>query len=141
VAGVNTSGVVVQGNRIGTTSDGMTALPNGEYGVRVQDAPEGAQIGGTEPGQGNLISGNALSGVGIFGAATAGVVVEGNRIGTNADGTAAVPNGSTGVEINGPSGNLIGGTAPGAGNLISGNAHSGVSLAYKAQTQHSCHQG
>ena len=56
-------------------------------------------------------------------------VIEGNFIGTNATGTAALPN-SYGIYITpdgGPGGNMIGGTAPGAGNLISGNTVAGIS--------------
>ena len=52
-------------------------------------------------------------------------------IGTNAAGTAAIPNGGDGIEsTNGATGNTIGGltTIPGtgAGNLVSGNAGDGV---------------
>lgn len=50
--------------------------------------------------------------------------IQGNRIGTNAAGDAALPNGGNGVEIG--DGVTVGGTAPGAGNLISGNSMSGV---------------
>jgi titin len=56
-------------------------------------------------------------------------VVQGNWVGTNAAGTAAVANGFAGVAIVlGASHNLIGGTAPGAGNVLSGNADNGVFL-------------
>src|SRR4029077_19715960 len=51
-----------------------------------------------------------------------GNVVEGNFIGTDPTGTQALSNFTSGVSISGPSPNdIIGGTAPGAGNLISGN--------------------
>jgi len=65
---------------------------------------------------------------------TNGNVIEGNFIGTNPTGTAALPNGSGG---NGGivmgfcgtfSNNTIGGTAPAARNLISGNVGSGISI-------------
>jgi parallel beta-helix repeat protein len=50
-------------------------------------------------------------------------------LGPDADGAAAVQPSYFGVEIrNGAHDNMIGGADPGAGNLISGNAHSGVSI-------------
>src|SRR5262249_47478543 len=50
---------------------------------------------------------------------------QGNRIGTDITGTHALANGSNGVELNG-SHVIVGGTAPGAGNVISGNLGNGV---------------
>src|SRR5262249_43168936 len=47
-------------------------------------------------------------------------LVEGNRIGTDQAGTTVVPN-HEGVTIFSGADNTVGGTAPGAGNLISGN--------------------
>ncbi|HBI46093.1 MAG TPA: hypothetical protein DDY78_25045 [Planctomycetales bacterium] len=77
----------------------------------------------------NVISGNAGDGVLISGAGTMGNVVQGNYIGTNALGVAALTNGSSGVTVsNGAGGNTIGGTAPGAGNIISGNVQGGVEV-------------
>ena len=54
------------------------------------------------------------------------VTVQGNFIGVDASGNAALANG-TGIEIeNGADGNTIGGAAAVAGNVISGNAGSGI---------------
>ena len=61
-----------------------------------------------------------MSELSIFGTLN-GHRVQGNYIGTNSSGLAAVPNSSVGVAITNASNNTIGGTAPGAGNLISGN--------------------
>ena len=58
----------------------------------------------------------------------AAIVVQGNLIGTNAGGTAAIPNGHDGIFINDAPNNTIGGTAAGAGNLISGNGSVGIQL-------------
>src|SRR5262249_5198233 len=72
-----------------------------------------------QPGAGNLISGNN-SGIFVNGA---GNVVQGNLIGTDVTGTRSLANhrGSLnlGVSVDGPN-NRIGGTDPGAGNVISG---------------------
>ena len=73
----------------------------------------------------NLISGNSQSGVEIQGDGTTSNVVLGNRIGLTADGSARLPNLGAGVLLNAAS-NLIGGSAQGAGNVISGNLGVGV---------------
>jgi titin len=118
-------GGLVEGNLIGLNAAGTAALPNGT-GVYV---PSAATIGGSVPGAGNVISGNLHDGV-LFMGPTGLNVVQGNRIGTNPSGTAAIPNGDNGIEISGGAGSdTIGGTAPGAGNLISGNGLDGLALA------------
>src|SRR5207302_4947056 len=78
------------------------------------------EIGGAQAGARNVISANGI-GVQI---SSAGNIVQGNFIGTNAAGTAALGNG-TGVLITQPN-NTIGGTTPGAGNVISGNTDTGL---------------
>ena len=118
------SGTVVVGNYVGTDASGTSALGNAGGGVDVL-ASLGNSIGGVASGSGNLISGNTGSGILI---SAAEVTVEGNRIGTNAAGSAALPNG-TGVQVViGGSGIIIGGTSVAAGNLISGNSIHGVRL-------------
>ncbi len=128
--GGGVSGNVVEDNRIGTNATGTVALPNGGHGVYL-NAPIGSltdnRIGGVEPGVGNVISGNTGDGVRISGPGATGNVVQGNFIGTNATGTAALPNVGSGVRLSGAS-NTVGGTAAGAGNLISGNSGYGVSI-------------
>jgi hypothetical protein len=52
--------------------------------------------------------------------------VQGNLIGTTYTGRAPLPNEGTGVHISDSTGNTVGGTEPGAGNVISGNAGHGV---------------
>ncbi len=115
-AGSGSTGNLIEGNYIGTNAAGTAAISDGG-GVVIQTA--GNTIGGTLAGAGNVISGNIL-GLTIEGSHT-GTLVEGNLIGTNAAGTAAIPNSTAGVEINGDSGITIGGIAAAAGNLISGN--------------------
>ncbi len=111
---------LVQGNYIGTDVNGTVALSSNAEGVRISGG--GDTIGGTTAGASNLISGNSV-GVHIFG--TAGNTVLGNRIGTDAAGTASVPN-SVGVWIDAGANNNIGGTTTGAANLISGNSIDGI---------------
>jgi CSLREA domain-containing protein len=112
------SGNSVEGNFIGTNASGTRALANRE-GVDVSVAPNNT-IGGTTTGARNVISGNLESGVKIIGSAATGNRVEGNFIGTNASGAQPLGNGSDGVTLTSAN-NTIGGTAPGARNVISGN--------------------
>jgi parallel beta-helix repeat protein len=113
---------------IGTDATGAVDLGNGGNGVHVLGGADGVRVGGNTIGLGNLISGNDENGVLIAGAGTTGNKVQGNFIGTAADGTSALPN-ATGVSIqSGAARNVVGGTGPSAGNVISGNTGSGVFL-------------
>jgi hypothetical protein len=111
---------VVLGNFIGTDASGASSLGNGTAGIRLSNA-SGNTIGGDVPGARNVISGNDTDGVAIAGAAAQDNVVQGNFIGTDASGTLAVGNLLAGIEIEGSSNNTVGGTSPGARNVISGN--------------------
>ncbi len=123
-----TSNNVVEGNYIGLNAAGTAALPNTLEGIEIYNGAQGNFIGGTSAAARNIISGNDLQGVLISDTNTTGNVVEGNYIGLNPAGNAAMPN-SVGVNIaNGAQGNLVGGAASGAGNIISGNEFQGVSL-------------
>ena len=51
---------------------------------------------------------------------TVGNTIQGNLIGLNASGTAAIPNGGEGIYVGTVRDTQIGGTAPGAGNVIAG---------------------
>ena len=114
-----TGGSTIEGNFIGVTPDGHTAWAN-VVGVRVHSA--GNLIGGSAPAARNVISGNTESGIYLLGDNIYNTVA-GNYVGTDATGSRAVGNG-TGVWFSGDGGqpnNILGGTAPGAGNVISGN--------------------
>jgi hypothetical protein len=120
---------VVQGNRIGTTAAGDAALGNAFDGIIVDQGAMGNTIGGTTAGAANVLSGNHGSGI-IIAGASAGNTVQGNFIGTDATGTMPLGNDEDGVTIVGmATDNTIGGTAPGAGNVIAFNGGDGVHLA------------
>jgi hypothetical protein len=127
LSGAGATANVVAGNRIGTDPTGTAALGNGFDGVFTIDAP-GNTIGGTAQGAGNVISSNGVVGIQLFGAGSTGNVVQGNLIGTDSTGMVALANGLDGVFINDAPGNLIGGRARGARNVISGNGSSGVQV-------------
>lgn len=111
---------LIQGNYIGTDVTGQSAVANQLSGLRIESPAN--TVGGTVSGAGNLISGNGQDGIFLVAAAAMNNVVQGNFIGTSASGTAAVRNTRGGIGISGAPANTIGGTAVGAGNLISGNA-------------------
>lgn len=115
----------VVGNYIGTDATGAGAVGNGTVGISVFGPRN--RIGGASSGAGNVVSGNAGAGIGIALGQATGNVVAGNRIGTNAAGTAALGN-RVGVSIDGAGGNVVGGSAAAARNVISGNVSQGVSL-------------
>lgn len=117
---VNQERGVVQGNFIGT--DILGAAPH-ENGVGVQLEAGAARVGGTTAAERNLVSGNDI-GI-VVASGTANHVISGNYIGTNASGATALPN-ETGISLIDSNGTLIGGTAPGAGNVISGNVGNGI---------------
>ncbi|MAE63926.1 MAG: hypothetical protein CMJ18_06600, partial [Phycisphaeraceae bacterium] len=118
----------IRGNIIGLSTDGANPMGNTDDGVSVSGGADNIVIGGTTSAQRNVISSNVGHGILISGTTTTAVTVSGNYIGTDATGTSDRGNGKQGVQISDSPGNTIGGTASGAGNVISGNAWSGVSI-------------
>jgi hypothetical protein len=116
---------LVEGNYIGTDVTGTIALGGQAVGIGIAGAYN--TIGGTTAAARNIISGNTLTGIDINSGEGSGFdnVVLGNYIGTDPSGTRAVPNNYWGIVLD-ANGNTIGGTLPGAGNVISGNGRSGV---------------
>ncbi|MDQ4121541.1 MAG: CSLREA domain-containing protein [Acidobacteriota bacterium] len=132
----------LSGNLIGINAQGTAALPN-EIGV------DFGSIGGFSvtdlrigmPGEsgGNIISGNRSDGIlfnGTNAVVLSGVAIRNNRIGTNGQGTGAIPNGSnpstsstgrSGIYLFPLANNVqIGGANASEGNLISGNFNHGI---------------
>jgi len=171
INGFNGSGILlqsngsnIQGNFIGTNAAGATSVSNGR-GIGLTDGFSANVIGGSAAGAGNLISGNQGDGITLISqnivfnkddesadraalAVTANMV-QGNRIGTKADGTTALGNGSSGIAIQVqsviafrpdtdvdategavvPTGTtIIGGINPGEGNVIAFNGRDGVQV-------------
>jgi hypothetical protein len=114
----SSGGSTLRGNFVGTDPTGTVAKSN-SAGVLLH---AGDVVGGTSPGDRNLISGNGAccNGMGIAGSGV-GALIQGNLIGTDVTGTKAIPNGH-GIALDGP-GVTIGGTAAGAGNVVSGNVN------------------
>jgi len=116
----------VLGNFIGTNAAGTAAVANIGAGVVIQDAANNI-VGGSTAAARNIISGNGTGAV-IAGTAAINNQLLGNYIGTDVSGNNAVAN-SVGVAVQGgANNNTIGGSVTGAGNVISGNANSGISI-------------
>jgi hypothetical protein len=116
---------VIKGNYIGTDVNGTSALGNTTFGINIQGNSGGNSIGGTNPADRNLISGNGNTGLRIT---TGSNIVLGNYIGTDVSGNIDLGNGNQGLRIDNASGNKVGGTGAGEGNIISGNSDVAVRL-------------
>src|SRR5581483_8274424 len=114
---VGVNGLQLEGS--GTLVQGLF-LTNWYSGIAVDGSHN--TIGGTTAGQGNVISEDSNT----YGVIAAGSqnLFEGNYIGTDVTGSSALPN-FYGMYVTGGD-NTIGGTASGAGNVISGNSQLGV---------------
>ena len=152
--------VTVNDDYIGLSIDG---LPDGNRGNGIfvgRDSSSdliGLNQSGDSGAVANVISGNTGNGIVLSG--SSGDTVAANRIGTNAAGTFAVPNGGDGILLTeGARGNEIGGTeftdaktgqannptgskgkvtpvfvVPPLGNLVSGNDGNGVAIVDRSQ--------
>jgi hypothetical protein len=115
--------ITVQGNFIGTDITGTMDLGNSGSGFFLSGGTSHT-VGGTSIGARNIISGNDGAG---FASIDAGqVLIQGNFIGTDVSGTSRLPNSSDGVRTSFQGFYTVGGTTPGARNLISGNSGNGL---------------
>lgn len=127
VTGESATGVVIQGNRIGTNAAGTASLGNTFAGITVHFGAQ-VTVGGDGGAVGNLISGNNGSGIRLE---TNGNTVKGNNIGTDSSFTGPLGNSGAGISIaasntavdnNVIAFNTGGGiTASGAGNALLAN--------------------
>lgn len=135
--GINVSasgrtGIQIQGNYIGTDASGTIALGNVDAGISFGGALGGV-IGGVVSGARNVIAGTSGAsqvsgnGIGLFGVFLDGTLVQGNFIGTDASGTAPLGNATNGISAD-TRDVIIGGTEPGAGNVIAFNRGKGVEV-------------
>ena len=116
----------VQNNYIGTNAAGNVG--SSELGIDIADGSSNNEIGGTSPGEGNLISGNSIAGIRIRTSTTTANHIEGNLFGTKGSGTGSLPN-YVAVQISeGAHDNVVGGDSAAATNVIAHNSHGGVVL-------------
>jgi parallel beta-helix repeat protein len=109
------------GNYIGVDATGRAPLPNAT-GICVDCASHHNDIAR------NVISGNLNYGLFFVTRGTEHNTLRGNLIGTNAAGTAALPNDIGMVVSTGASRNTIGGEEPGDRNVFSGNRQGGLMI-------------
>jgi len=128
---------ILLGNLIGIGADGQTRLGNVAVdipgqgggpgaGIILSDMSSNNTIGGTEAGDRNVISANSLDGIIINGGAT-GTLIQGNLIGTDASGLLPRGNEFSGIAIFSGA-HTIGGSADGAGNVLSDNGVFGIGI-------------
>jgi len=130
INGGGTAGNTVTGNYCGLNAAGTSAVGNGFGGLQIFEGASDNIIG-----PGNAISGNPTVGISVSGTSTSDNTITGNYCGTNPAGTAAIPNGYSGVS-------LYGGTVDnkvGPGNVLSGNANQGVLLIDAGTTDNTVH--
>lgn len=134
IDGGETDANLIQGNFIGTDATGTRSLGNSGNGVGFHVNPQGNTIGGTSAAARNVISGNTGHGVAFDRALRpVGNTVQGNYIGTDVSGTMDLGNGADGIHIGSSRNVMVGGTDPGASNLISGNGGSGIHILRSSQ--------
>lgn len=129
VTGAGAHDVDIIGNYIGTDINGLRtgtqSHGNLADGILIANAPT-VIVGGSNPGQGNVISDNGGNGVLISGKGAAGAQIVANLIGTDKTGKIKIGNVKDGIHITDTSAITIGGSFLEDGNLISGNQMNGV---------------
>jgi parallel beta-helix repeat protein len=156
ITGTLATGNVVKGNYIGTDVSGSSLLGN-LRGVLISGGAHDNTVGGTNAGEGNLVSGSSDVGVDLWGSGTntnavldnvinrnrlgivlgagaSGSLVKGNYIGTDSTGTVAAANTAGGISITGSSGNTVGGPTAAERNVISANGGWGLTIQMDAST-------
>ena len=124
-----TTNSILQGNIIGSDITGKVAMGNQGFGVALWDGCQNNQIGGTKAGARNIIVANKGSGVVLAGPTNTNNRIQGNYIGVDITGLKAMGNRGDGIGTwGGATGNFIGGTVLGAGNLISSNTGNGLGM-------------
>ncbi len=122
----NASTNTILGNWIGTDAGGTVPLGNGGHGLYLGSNVANNIIGGTEPGQGNVIAANGGNGILLIDNSATGNVIAGNYIGTDSGATLELGNGENGVKLDfGTTGNTLG-----PANVIAHNAGNGVLVSW-----------
>lgn len=119
---------IVKGNYIGTDVTGTIALGGGGIGI---NSGGFNQIGGAEPGARNLLCASGGVAISLSGI---GHLVQGNFIGVDVTGTVLIPNNGGGLSLFESDMITIGGSAIGAGNIISGSNGDGINMNQASRT-------
>lgn len=122
----NIEDTTIQGNKIGVDITGTLPVPNGIGLITFTDIAttiNGTIFGGSNPGEGNVVSANPGGGVALQ-VESNNSIIKGNKIGTDITGTIALGNGS-GLGLQGDN-NTVGGSTAQERNIISNNNGSGI---------------
>jgi len=126
VNGTGTDSNNILGNIIGLNAGATATLGNSEEGIRVENGPEYARIGGWGTYEHNLICGNSK---GIRIDTTVATRIRGNYIGTNLSYATGLGNTGNGISIrDGSTRTEIGGFGAGEPNVIGNNGATGIEI-------------
>jgi hypothetical protein len=120
------------GNFIGVDADGATLAGSGTP-IFVGFGTSGNAIGSASPADRNVIVTSPGGGWGLILNDGSGTVLQGNYRGVNAAGTALLGSGDFGIDVEVGTGCIIGGSAPGADNVINARV-TGIQLASACQS-------
>ena len=123
----SSSNNVVKGNIVGLNAFGTNKLSNSGHGIGLENSRSNL-IGGTTVFERNIISANVNHAIILYGLNSTSNRIIGNYIGADKTGALSLGNEFGGIYSYSAGTNLIGGTATGEGNLISGNRQSGISI-------------
>jgi hypothetical protein len=130
LTGAGTSDNIVIGNYIGVNASGTERFLCGDQqycsmqgSVMINYGASRNRIGGTAPGERNVISGAAVAGINVSGLDSFDNMIVGNYIGTDASGKLSIPNGWFDIWLD----SVVSRTRV-EGNLISGTAFGGIAL-------------
>lgn len=127
INGPTTTANTVLHNYCGVDSLGLNPIPN-NHGILLNNETNLNIIG-----PGNVVSGNDIDGIQLSNANNN--TIKGNLAGTDPTGTVAVSNLRHGIHlIANASGNYVGGTGEGDGNVVSGNDDNGIHINGSAST-------
>jgi hypothetical protein len=135
----NADSNIVSGNYVGLDRNGTNSVGNYD-GVSIEGTAKANDVGGITVGERNIISGNFAYGVPIIGVYAMYNKIYGNYIGTDVNGTTAVPNTYGILFDDGSSYNVVGGDLPTYRNIVSGNSGYGV-FVYNNGTNHNIVKG
>jgi len=130
LVGAACTGNSIMGNYIGPATDGLTYITSHvqTFGISLTTGASYNTIGGTNPGEGNVLSGNNSYGLAI-GTSCTNNYVYGNIIGLQKNGLISIGTSTQQIGINlggGASGNIIGGSTAAYRNIIAGNYKTGA---------------
>jgi uncharacterized delta-60 repeat protein len=135
INGAAATGNTVKGNIIGLQKDGSSLVASAiqRFGIAIDNDSYSNTIGGSNPGEGNVISGNksnTLEGIGLYLGTGGSNVILGNIIGPQADGITYVASNEQkrGIQVQNSPSNIIGGNMIGERNIISANESVGINF-------------